>query len=395
MTAMRKVQIARTTLILEQPFFGSLSLRLELQVDNSQPAMCTNGRILKFNEKWVDSVTPDELTGVVAHEVLHCSNLHMTRRMERDPENWNIACDRAINPVLSQSGFKLPPGGYNDPADLGKSAEKIYSEIQQQPKKSGNKPGKGQGSGKGQGPGQPAPHEVGAFEDPEIGEHPETMEAEWEVATIQAANAAKAAGKLPAGMERLLERIRKPKVDWKAVLRRFIQQNAKRDYTWSRPNPRFVQQGLYLPTLRSETMPPIIWAVDTSGSVSPEMMEKFAAEMQGAADEVCPEETTVIYCDAKIPHRRDGSLAVDTFGQHEDIVVQAAGGGGTCFKPVFDYVAKEGLEPACLIYLTDMYASDWGSFHEPGYPVLWATISEKQDAPFGEIVPIEDEDGQR
>src|SRR4026207_1984577 len=128
---MRKVQIARTTLILEQPFFGSLALRLDLRVDNNQPAMRTNGRVLKINEKWVDSVTPDELVGVVAHEVMHCSNLHMTRRDQRDPETWNIACDRAINPVLSQAGFKLPPDGYNDPADLGKSAEKIYSEIQQ------------------------------------------------------------------------------------------------------------------------------------------------------------------------------------------------------------------------------------------------------------------------
>ncbi|HZR47018.1 MAG TPA: VWA-like domain-containing protein, partial [Candidatus Manganitrophaceae bacterium] len=204
-------------------------------------------------------------------------------------------------------------------------------------------------------------------------------QANWELAVRHAATQAKARGKLPETLERAVEEILRPKIDWKSVLRRFVQQNARRDYSWSVPNRRYLAQGLYLPAVRSEEMPPIVVAVDTSGSIGKKELSSFSSEIAAIVSETRPETTHVLYCDAKI-HR------TEEFGPDDLIELKPIGGGGTDFRPAFTWVDENRVTLACMIYLSDLE----GSFPErpPEFPVLWVSTT-KDEAPFGETVFLE------
>lgn len=84
MQALDKIRKARAALILDQPFFGSLALRLQLQEDPAAETMWTDGRAIGYNPAFVDTLTFPQVKGVLAHEVLHIANCHHTRRGNRD-----------------------------------------------------------------------------------------------------------------------------------------------------------------------------------------------------------------------------------------------------------------------------------------------------------------------
>src|SRR5476651_1540989 len=109
----RKLTRARTQLLLNQPFFGTLCLRLKL-APGDLPTMATDGRRIVYDPAFVDALKPAELEAVLAHEVLHCALGHHCRRGERDPRLWNEAADLAINPILIGNGFTLPAGALVD-----------------------------------------------------------------------------------------------------------------------------------------------------------------------------------------------------------------------------------------------------------------------------------------
>src|SRR5262249_43058959 len=123
-----KLTRARTQLVLNQPFFGTLCLRLKL-VPGSVPTMSTDGARILYNPSFVDELKPAELEGVLAHEVSHCALGHHCRRGSRDLKLWNIAADYAINPILLANGFTLPQDVLIDPAFSGLSAEEIYARL--------------------------------------------------------------------------------------------------------------------------------------------------------------------------------------------------------------------------------------------------------------------------
>ena len=123
-----KMTRARTILMLDQPFFGSLVLRLKMVEDPHVSTACTDGRQVRYNPHWFNEVlTDNQRVGVLAHEVLHLSNGHLWRVGDRDFRKFNIAGDYAINPIVIEAGMKLPEGLLNDPAYKNMSAEEIYS----------------------------------------------------------------------------------------------------------------------------------------------------------------------------------------------------------------------------------------------------------------------------
>lgn len=363
--AKRKLMQAKVNLIMDQPFFGSLVLRLPLVEDPTAKTMWTNSRVIGYNPNAVEKWTVQEIQGVLCHEVLHVTNGHCWRRGRRDPEKWNIAADYAINPIIIESKMRLPESALDDPIFYGKSAEEIYAALPDPPPNSGGSADNQSGSAGGCG-------EV--RDDP--GEDSVQAQGDWDLAVRQAATQAKARGKLPESLERAVEEFLRPKIDWKAILRRFVQQSARNDYSWALPNRRYIAQGLYLPALRSEQMPPIVVVVDTSGSIGEKQLSSFSSEIASIMSEARPEPTHVLYSDAKV-HR------CDEFGPYDPIELKPIGGGGTDFRPAFEWVDEHGVEPACMIYLTDLC----GSFpeHPAEYPVLWVSTT-KDQAPFGETV---------
>ena len=404
-TALRKVIQARSNLILDEPFFGTLALRLDLVPDPTCQTFWTDGKRMGFNPAYANSQTLAKTTGLVCEEVMHNADGHPWRRDGRDPREWNEACDYSLMPIIVASGKQIPDDSLYDPRFDGMAAEQIYA-LRQQERSQQNQDGGGKKSeggdhqkeeSKQSGHGQEEDRESdGESEGQEESDKPmsggevrdctdddaPTLEAEWEVAVIQAAQAAKAQGKLPAGIERLVEEIRRPKIDWRAALRRFVQTCAKQDFSWRQPNRRYVSYGLYLPELRSEQMPDVGILWDSSGSRDDnEARAECGAESASVIEECKPEKTHVIYCDARVQR-------VDVFEQGDPVKFSPCGGGGTDFRPAFEYVEKENLDLACMIVITDLM----GTFpdKEPPYPVLWVSTTDRT-APFGETLRLRDD----
>lgn len=373
-------------------FWSVLIYRLKLVEDSSQPGAYTDGTYIGYNPAFIESLPVPQIETLLAHEANHSCLGHMWRRGDRDLQRWNEATDNVINNILAESNFTPIKDWLCDVRFKGMAEEQVYDILMNEQRPSQPQPGKGKGKGQaggkgasqpnpGAGNGQPQPWEVGAVRDPQSSDHVPNLKADWEVATIQAAQAAKAAGHLPGFAKRLIDEIRKPKIDWKSVLRRWVQELAKADYTWRMPNVRYLSSGLYLPSLRSENMPPIIIAGDTSGSIGSEILERFGAEMSSILDECKPEKTYVLWWDTLVNH-------VDEFEFGEPLVLNPKGGGGTMVGDVFKYIERECIQPACLIILTDMYIGDLDRLQAPEYPVLWASTTEGTREPFGEQLYI-------
>ena len=415
-TVEQKLTRARTQLLLNQPFFGTLCLRLKL-MPGSRPTLATDGVCIIYNPAFVDSLTPAELEGCLAHEVLHCALGHHARRGAREPRLWNHAADYAINPIVVKNGLKLPAGVLLDYQYENLSAEEIYARLNKDGNSGGgsqpNSPGTGNGS-HANGQSQPDPSSPSTTQDassgggspnggpqgPEIDASPggigEVLDAadedgdpaspaemsrqqhEWSIAAEQAMRTAKACGNAPADLERALSESRESKQDWRAILRAFVAATTMSDYRWTPPNRRHIGAGLYLPSVMRSGVGEIVIGVDTSGSIGQDELEHFAGEITAISDEAQPDAIHVVYCDAAVQSSQQ-------FGPSEPITLEPKGGGGTDFRPVFEWVEQNGLRPACLIYLTDLCCHSYPE--EPDYPVLWATDS-GGTAPFGDTIQI-------
>lgn len=370
---LRRVRTARTTLLLDQPFFGVLALQLALREDASCQTAWTDGSTLGFNPSFVDTLTQDGLVALIAHEVMHCACGHQWRRDNRDAKRWNVAADYAINAILRDAGFKLPDGALLDTAYDGKASEWIYDRL---PQGQQDQPSSGDGDG------QPSDQPGGGQQPGEVRDAPSDSsqtEADWQQTVKQAVKMAQAQGKLPGSLRRDIEHQTAPKVDWRSALRRFIQETCKADYSWSRPNTRYLASGLFLPSLHSVACGRLVVAIDTSGSIDAVMLAQFGSEVQAIAEDMQPSSVEVVYCDSSVNH-------VDTFERGELVTVSPHGGGGTDFRPVFEHVATNDEAPAALIYLTDLD----GSFPNdaPDYPVVWCRAVEgyRSEVPFGELI---------
>lgn len=388
----QRISRARTHLLMDQPWFGSLALRLRMEATPGLGTFANDGTHLKYDPDYAGQRSDKEMIGVIAHEVMHCAMGHMYRAGNRNWRKWNEACDIAINGLLRAQGFVLPPTFLQaeEAQYAGMSAEQIYAAREKAPPPApkgagGSQKGQpGQGSGEGQSDDdhhdgdscacgmQPAPKGSAAVEG-------QLTEVDWQIATEQATAVAKKAGTMPAHIDRAISANPKTHTDWRSILRRFIEQTVPSDYSWMSPKRRHIAQGLYLPGMVKENMPRIGLAVDTSGSVDAAMLQQFASELTAILHETRPEALDVVYCDAKVQGK-------ETFTPDDgEVVLHAKGGGGTAFQPALDVFNDD--PPCCVIYLTDLYGP---APKEPtAYPVLWATPEDNtQLAPFGELVRL-------
>ena len=380
---------AKTTLVLDHPFIGTIAMqKLKFDVADESwfdamglpatAAVTTDQAI--FCEKFIETLNDQELLFLVAHECFHPMLEHNWRRQERDPVVWNHAADYVINKLLVDEGIgTMPEGGLHDEqvyADGNGMAEGIYANIYLEQPDDDNS---GNGNGNGNSPTGDQPGPLDTVMDAEGTPAEKTQQAqEWKVAVAQAAQAAQIAGKLSAGLKRLVSEILDPVVDWRDVLSRFIERCRTDQRSFARPNRRFITQGMYLPSTTGERIGDVVFAVDCSGSITEGMLNQYAAEIRQVHDELKPTALHIVYFDSNVCH-------VDTFSPDDDVELNMHGGGGTAFSPVFKWLEDNDIHPAACVFLTDLYCSDFGD--EPAYPVLWVTTGKTQ-APFGEIVPF-------
>ena len=360
--AAHKLTVARSQLILSQPFFGMLALRLRLVERADIKTLAVDGKNVFYNPDFVLSLTDTLCRSAMAHEVMHCVFDHITRCGAREPKKWNYAGDYVINQLLHDAGFEIGEGWLLDARYKGMHADEVYSLLPDNP----------ENNGKGQGP-------LDEMMPGGDGTSSAADATEWKIATIQAAAAAKAVGKLPGSLQRFVEDSTRPQVDWRDRLRRFMTQTNKDDYSWARPNRRYLSAGLYLPGLYSENMGPVVVGIDTSGSIDDKTLQAFGGEIRALVQAVRPSEVHIVYCDAEVNH-------VDVFSPYDEMKFAPHGGGGTAFKPVFDYVVEKNLKPECLVYLSDLYGDH--HFTPPDFPTLWCCTT-NETASFGDTIRIE------
>lgn len=366
-----KLAKAKTALILEHPFVGTIALNMPFELDDKIKTAATNGKRIKFNPEFVNELTDEEVKFLVAHECFHPMLEHNFRRGERQHKKWNVAADYVINKLLTDEGIgRMPKAGLLDQniynAGHGTS-EGIYNILPDMPDD-------------GSGPGDPG----NSLDDCEDGDgspaEQAQQQAEWKVKVAQAAQSAKMMGKMSANMQRLVNEVLQPKVDWRDVLQRFLVKARNDSRSFARFNRRFISQGLYLPSVDGEVMGEVCFAVDCSGSIDQHTINQFAAEISKVKDDLMPARIHVLYFDSEVSH-------VESYEQHDDLDIKPHGGGGTDFAPVFEKIIEQGIDPVAIVFLTDLCCHSFGN--QPDAPVLWVTTYPGK-APFGEIVEMGD-----
>ena len=407
-----------TALLREQPFFGSLALRLPIRADAGRETLASDGREIRYAPDWVAETDAHVIETAIARVVLACALKHHTRRGERDPERWQRASQLVTHGLLRDAGFTLPPDAE---AWDGISVEQAYDRLPEpdadQPGDNGD-PSSGGGddgdtgtgaddgspdTGNGADAGDPAnarpepdnPGQAGADDTPsscdpagtgevmdapasgsENGDSDDTPSARdiaaeeqaWDEAMHQAASLAKAEGRMPGAVEETVRGAHASGIDWRSLLRRYMTDAAKRDYSWSVPNRRFIDSGLYLPSIRSEGIDAIAVIVDTSGSLDPDTLAAFWSEVREVATEIEPERVILLQVDTAV---RDA--AEYAAGDLPDEIV-VRGRGGTDFRPGFAWLEEQDIRPGVCLYLTDMECSRYPET-EPDFPVIWALHS--------------------
>jgi predicted metal-dependent peptidase len=362
---------AYVTLICHHPFYATVLLRLRRYEDVTAPTMWTDGISLGYNPTFVASMTDAELVGVLAHEVMHVVGLHPWRKAHREHRRWNVACDAVINYIVAASGLTLPTGCVPGVADT--TPEALYEQLPPSPPEAD---GGSEGSGGGIGEVRQAPGTET--------ERNQSMQ-EASISIRQAIAAAKAAGKLPAGMDRYCDQALEAKVPWREVLSRFLDSWAKTDYSWSRPNMRYAASGFILPSLWAESYGEIVVGADTSGSVGGTELRSICSEILGAlscyAERGQVPKATVAWFDHAVHPQ-----PMDDVDSMMDLKPQ--GGGGTSFRVVFEWLATLEAPPRCCIMITDGYSDDFG--RDPGVPVLWVLTAPHPRfvPPFGTITCV-------
>lgn len=340
-------------------FLSTVLFSLKQSFNSKIRSARTNGISLEVNPDWFMSLTPDQRIGLLAHEAWHVAFEHAIRRGERNPKRWNIAGDHLINIMLTDQGFILPPNGYCDYGFRDMSTQQIYDAL---------------------------PESSPMYEDfdcdiEEI--DPNDTETELETSNIiikaitQSQLAGESAGAVPEEISRKIQELINPVLPWQDLLQRFLSARSHNDFSWQRPNRRFMPD-YHLPSAYSESLENIAIAVDTSGSVSDEQFVEFLSEIDYIHKTMKPKLMTVIDFDTRIKaiHEVTEDAAIT------DIDFQ--GYGGTDVAPVIDWAIEN--KPTVLLIFTD---GEFSNNYDQSVPIslMWIIYGGRNfHSSIGEIV---------
>ncbi|MCB1803106.1 MAG: hypothetical protein KDI82_15550, partial [Gammaproteobacteria bacterium] len=209
-------------------------------------------------------------------------------------------------------------------------------------------------------------------------EERQTLEVQWQQRLAGAAQQAMQAGKMGGTMARLVDHLLQPRLPWRMLLARYMTAMARDDFTYMRPSRR--EGDAILPSLKSAQLE-IVVAIDTSGSVRADEMDEFLSEVSALKGQMRAR-VTLLACDSQLA---DGSPWVFEPWEEFRCPTEFKGGGGTDFRPVFDWLDKQGQRPELLVYFTDAQ----GKFPqtEPNFPVIWL-VKGKETVPWGQRVQL-------
>lgn len=363
--ARERLVTARIGLLLRHSFFGNLATRLTMiNADEWCGTAATDGQKFYYNSRFIMMLKPKEVEFLVGHEVLHVVYDHMGRRGDRDPQIWNIADDYAVNADLKRHKIgqfiTSVPCLYESKYD-GMAAEAIYEDLMKNVKKisiddlveqmiddhmdgdDGDSESQGDKNGKSK---RPKMSE----------EERERVRQEVKQAIINAAQSAEA-GSLPKGVERLIKQATNPVMPWRELIQTNLTSAIRTDFSWMRPSRRGWHMDAVMPGMTPGEEIDVTVALDMSGSISDKQAQAFLAEIAGMMNSFDGYKLHVFCFDTEIYNPCDfTSENLDTIDSYEP-----AGGGGTDFDAIFEYLKTSNIQPKRLIVFTDGYPyGSWG-----------------------------------
>lgn len=417
----KKLMESRARLLDTNPFFAILLMYLKFVAVKDMKTMSTNGRCIYFSPDYVDKLYTHELDFILCHQVMHIAFGDIWRTSEKAGDSYHHACDIVINANLALCGwdeerhphlgdiFKKLPGCKAEEM----SADEVFCEL---------------------------PYSVSVFDErtrsrfmidsdewwdnklekgrigeiiidtdykEAISDFSEELFAEaeqgnakqksdddglklkWQLLLNMAIAIEKnnsQAGSIPAFMERRLEHLREAETDWRAILNDFIQEEIS-DYSFSPPDRRFGDSMFFLPDFNDKTdvVKDILFMIDTSASMSNEMITAAYSEVKGAIDQFGGKlKGWLGFFDMTV-------IEPQPFGSEDELeIIRPMGGGGTDFYVIFDYVAEHMQDnlPASIIILTDGYADFPEVELAQDIPVLWLLNNDEVQPPWGKVARI-------
>jgi predicted metal-dependent peptidase len=338
-----------------------------------------------------------KLRGLILHENLHVALKQIPRHrdLEHDHKLLNYAMDFVVNDIIKNTegvtGFAkeqlvaLPDGALYHPMFHDWAVRKVYNYLKQRKDeldkadKDGTEPQPCDQQNKSSSGGDEETdidsmlkHMDGGTDEHRFGEVTEMdaeqikkMEGDIDKALRQGGMLA---GRMGATVPRVIGDMLEPKVDWREVLREFVQSamRGKDEYTWRKMSKPYMANDMYIPSMHSETMGELVVAIDTSGSIDNEQISEFASELASICEVCSPEKVRVLWWDTKV-HGEQVFV-----GNYQDIgkMLKPLGGGGTHVGCVSDYMIKNSVNAEVLVIFTDGYVENdikW----EVSAPTMW------------------------
>jgi hypothetical protein len=226
---------------------------------------------------------------------------------------------------------------------------------------------------------QPQPSQTASSAPPPLTpDEQETLQIQWQQRMAGAAQQAMQAGRLGGELKRIIDHLLQPQLPWRMLLARYMNALSRHDYSWSRPSRR---EGAHiLPSLRSQRVNLVV-AIDTSGSIKDPEVQEFIDEIDALKAQV-QAQVVLLPCDAGLC---PGAPFLFEPWERFERPAAIKGGGGTDFRPVFDWVERTATTPDLLVYFTDAN----GSFptNEPHFPVIWL-VKGRTEVPWGQRIQL-------
>ena len=394
MTYLEKIEKAKAKLMLEQPYFGTVAASLKLEENNELFTFLSDGEALRYNSEYIDRLNVEEVEFVMANGAMHAVLKHQDRSAGRTQWLWQTATDYVVNSMLVKNGMLLPEYANYEHKFDGMYAEEVYQMLRdemmndefateeqvEQVMDDDDVHNENITMQKENAASPDAPEEKydkNSEEKVELSSTPSQNSEELKEQFEQIFQKLNRQDTLPKDLQFVVPEYFSHKVDWREFLYGYIASYAKSTYSFVPPNMKYLYRGIYLPSLSSDLLR-IVIAIDTSGSVDEILLSTFLGEVNSIMQSYPNYEIDLLTADAKIQSHK-------VFLPGENLDYEVSGGGGTDFRPVFEYIDQQINYPTLLLYFTD----GMGTFPEtePSYDVMWV-MPEEKEVPFGEVMVL-------
>ena len=371
-----KISKAKAKLLVDYPFFGSLASRVEVVLNDDIEAFKANDSKLEYSASFLESANIKELEFALANSAMHASLMHKNRKNKRSGWLWQLATDYAINDMLVESGMERPYQAHYNKRFEGMYAEEIYAHLKDDILRDD----------------EGLEYEADDVDDVEQDGSKKDQDRQKDSQVEQILNdqlfeefalneiqKEKDDFRFPEAIKRFFDLDIDPKIDWREELKDAIDRFERDDFVMMPPSKKHLYRGFYLPSATSETLNLVV-AIDSSGSVDDKLLSEFLSELNYLMLSVAKYKIEFLVCDDKVHLHK-------TFYSGDELEADIKGGGGTDFRPVFEYVDANFEKTQLLLYFSDLD----GIFpkEEPNYDLRWITKN-KLTPPFGSVIEMQD-----